>query len=204
MDNPVTGNKVVVPVEIDGFGTQNNIRIDSNAVTSVYGKNNAVSGMLARALDSEYNGNVSVFYWNKNEAVSLLQRAGLQLPSGLPQDGFIHSIRENGSKVNMKFENETESQQFKRWLKGYFNGVDKRILDFVNQHKKGNFERLNLDPVSDRLKEDIRELTGQNLDGYIFAMNSNAVEHIQQRHGKFGAADHSMAHSDDIARALYV
>lgn len=89
-------------------------------------------------------------------------------------------------------------------LKGYFNGVDKRILDFVNQHKKGNFERLNLDPVSDRLKEDIRELTGQNLDGYIFAMNSNAVEHIQQRHGKFGAADHSMAHSDDIARALYV
>ena len=57
-----------------------------------------------------------MFYWNKKEAVALAQRAGLQLPGGLPKDGFIHSIRESGSKVNTKLENVTHSQQFKRWF----------------------------------------------------------------------------------------
>lgn len=107
MDNPVTGNEVVVPVEIDGFGTQNNIRIDSNALTSVYGRKNALL-KLKEAIENDSVNDCRLFYWNKNEAVSLLQKAGLQLPSGLPQDGFIHSIRENGSKANMKFENETD------------------------------------------------------------------------------------------------
>ena len=31
-------------------------------------------------------------------------------------DGSIHSIRENASPVKPKFENVTESQQFKRWF----------------------------------------------------------------------------------------
>ena len=115
MDKPNTGNKVVVPVEVDGFGRQNNIRIDSNALTSVYGRKNALV-QLKEAIENDSADDCRLFYWNKNEAVSLLQRAGLQLPSGLPQDGSVHSIRENGSKVNMKFENETESQQFKRWF----------------------------------------------------------------------------------------
>ena len=56
-----------------------------------------------------------MLYINKKEALSLLQGAGLQLPSGLmPRDGFIHSIREKASPVKPKFENITESQQFKR------------------------------------------------------------------------------------------
>lgn len=57
-----------------------------------------------------------MFYWDKKEALSLLQTAGLQLPGNLPQDGFAHSIRENGSKVKHKFENVTKTQQFKRWF----------------------------------------------------------------------------------------
>ena len=39
-----------------------------------------------------------------------------QLPNHLPKDGFIHSIRENGSNINPKFENVTQTQQFKRWF----------------------------------------------------------------------------------------
>ena len=38
------------------------------------------------------------------------------MPNGLPQDGFIHSIRDKGSKVKWKFNNVTETQQFKRWF----------------------------------------------------------------------------------------
>ncbi|MBE7062485.1 MAG: hypothetical protein E7390_01675 [Ruminococcaceae bacterium] len=110
------GKNVVAPVEINGHARQNNIRIDSNAIASVFGKGNAITKLLADALNDEAKGNISVFYWNKKEALSLLQRAGLQLSGGLPQDGFIHSITENGSPVKPRLKNITESQQFKRWF----------------------------------------------------------------------------------------
>lgn len=110
------GNNIVAPVEIDGFGTQNSISIDSNAVTSVFGKSNAVTKLLNDAIISEINGNTSVFYLNKKEAASLMQAPGLQLPNHLPDNGFVHSITDTGSNVKKKFENVTQTQQFKRWF----------------------------------------------------------------------------------------
>ncbi len=68
--------------------------------------------MTDSALSEEAKGNISVYYRNKKEALALLQRAGLQRPGGLPKGGFIHSIRENGSKVKPKFEDVTKTQQF--------------------------------------------------------------------------------------------
>lgn len=109
--------QTVAPVLIDGFGKQNGIIIDSNAITSVFGKTNSVSKLLYDAINEESNGKFSVLYWDKKEAISLLQRAGLQLPGTLmPHDGFIHSIRESSSPVKMKFGSVTETQQFKRWF----------------------------------------------------------------------------------------
>ncbi len=125
------GNSVVVPIEIDGVGTQNNIRIDSNAIASIFGKSNAITKLLADALNDEVNGNTSMFYWNKKEALSLLQRPGLQLPNRLPQDGFIHSITEKGSTVKRKFNNVTETQQFKRWF-GDWQKNPKKASKIVN------------------------------------------------------------------------
>ena len=116
----VNGKQVVVPMEIDGHARLNSIRIDSNAIVSVYGKNTALQQLRSAILD-ELNGKTSLFYWNKKEAVALAQRAGLQLPSGLPKDGSMHSIRESGSKVNTKLENVTHSQQFKRWFGDWVN-----------------------------------------------------------------------------------
>lgn len=111
------GKQTVAPVLIDGFGKSNGIIIDSNAITSIFGKTNAVSKLLFDAVNDESKGKFSLLYWNKKEATSLLHRAGLQLPGTLiPHDGFIHSIRENASPVKPKFENIAESQQFKRWL----------------------------------------------------------------------------------------
>ena len=160
MDKPNTGNKVVVPVEVDGFGRQNNIRIDSNALTSVYGRKNALV-QLKEAIENDSADDCRLFYWNKNEAVSLLQRAGLQLPSGLPQDGFVHSIRENGSKVNMKFENETESQQFKRWF-GDWKKNPNRASKVVN---------------ADGTPKVVHSVKAPGAEGYIFSdVNQNSVE----------------------------
>lgn len=110
------GKSVVAAVQVDGYGTQNNLRIDSNAIASVFGKSNAITKLLTESLNDEANKKTSMFYWNKKEALSLLQRPGLQLPNRLPQDGFVHSIREKGANVNIKFKNVTETQQFKRWF----------------------------------------------------------------------------------------
>ena len=72
---------------------------------------------LGNAIKAEQNGSVALFYINKNKAAGLLQKTGPQLPGILfPNNGFIHSIREPGSKVKPKFENVTQSQQFKRWF----------------------------------------------------------------------------------------
>ncbi len=109
------GKTVIAPFEIDGQGINNTKRIDSNSITSVFGKGN-IAKQLADALNAEANGGIEMFYWNKKEALSLLQGKGLQLPSSLPQDGFIHSIREKGANVNIKFKNNTQTQQFKRWF----------------------------------------------------------------------------------------
>lgn len=116
LDFTVNGKQAIAPVEIDGFGTQNNISIDSNSITSLFGKGNSVKRLLNKALNDEIAGQKTLFYWNKKEAENLLRAEGLQLPSHSVQDGFIHSIRENGSPVNPKFENVTETQQFKRWF----------------------------------------------------------------------------------------
>ena len=50
-----------------GFGFQNNIRIDSNAITSVYGKGSAIN-QLYQAAQDEANGKFSLLYVNKKEA----------------------------------------------------------------------------------------------------------------------------------------
>lgn len=113
------GKQVVVPVAIDGYGTLNWVQIDSNAVTSVYGKNFSISKVLKNALEDEANGNTfSVYYVNKEKAARLFEVARVPMPK-VPQsspDGFVHSIREAGSPVNPKLENVTQTQQFKRWF----------------------------------------------------------------------------------------
>ncbi len=95
------GKPVVAPIVIDGFGRQNSIRIDSNAITSLHGRDNAITRLLNDAIQAEQEGKVGIFYINKKKTAALLQRAGLQLPGGLfPDSGLIHSIREEGSPVN--------------------------------------------------------------------------------------------------------
>ena len=84
-------------------------------MTTLFAKSNALT-QLNKAINNTVNGGVELFYWDKKEALSLLQNKGLQLSKTLPQDGFVRSIRDNGSKVKTKFKNITESQQFKRWF----------------------------------------------------------------------------------------
>ncbi|MDD6763439.1 MAG: hypothetical protein PUD92_07425 [Clostridiales bacterium] len=117
LDFQHNGKTVVAPVEIDGYGRQNNIIIDSNAITSIFGKGNAVTKQLNDAITEHLNGGIGVYYIDTKKAAALLQKAGLQLPGVLfRNNGYIHSITDPGSNVKPQLKNITYAQQFKRWF----------------------------------------------------------------------------------------
>lgn len=112
------GKQVVVPVAVGGFGYQNGIRIDSNAVTSAYGKNSSISRTLYDAIAAENSGDFRLYYLDKQKATALLQGAKVPMPKmpATHNGGYIHSLADAGSPVKLKISSVTESQQFKRWF----------------------------------------------------------------------------------------
>lgn len=109
------GKQVISAVYVDGAGTYNGKVIDSNAVTTIHGRNNAVR-MLAQAIRLETQGATAVYWLDKKRSQSLLQGSSSQLTTPLIHDGLYHSIRESSASVNGKIENVTQSLQFKRWF----------------------------------------------------------------------------------------
>nr|DAJ14108.1 MAG TPA: chromosome segregation protein [Podoviridae sp. ctJ6o53] len=126
------GNKpMFVAVEIEGYGTMNGERIDSNAITSIHTRTNAAK-LLADAITNDSDTAIRLFYLNKKSATALFNASGVQFPGGKTvTDGYIHSIRDAGSFVNTKFENVTQTQQFKRWF-GDWQKNPKRASKVVN------------------------------------------------------------------------
>lgn len=122
----------IAAVEIDGTGLSNGYTIDANAITSAHSRDNALSNLLKNAVASELAGKNSIYYWQKNKAIQRLNDIGVQFPgSSSIADGYIHSIRDAGSFVNTKFENVTQTQQFKRWF-GDWQKNPKRASKVVN------------------------------------------------------------------------
>lgn len=112
------GKQVIVPIMVDGFGRQNGSRIDSNAITSIYGKDYSISNSLYNAIVRENNKQFSLFYLDQNKATALLQGAKVLMPKmpATHDGGYIHSITEPGSPVKAKFSGQTETIQFKDWF----------------------------------------------------------------------------------------
>jgi hypothetical protein len=101
----------------------------------------SAQGYINNAINNTVNGVVELFYWNKKEAITLLQNNGLQLSKTLPQDGFVHSIHDNGSNVKTKIKNIMETRQFKNWFGDWQNNPKKasiicseRYLGYVNTY----------------------------------------------------------------------
>ena len=126
------GNKpMFAAVEIEGYGIMNGKRIDSNAITSIHTRANAAK-LLADAITNDSDTAIRLFYLNKKSATALFNASGVQFPGGKTvTDGYIHSIRDVGSFVNTKFENVTQTQQFKRWF-GDWQKDPKRASKVVN------------------------------------------------------------------------
>lgn len=123
---------VIIPVYVDGFGRQNSVVIDSNAITSIYGRKNAITKLLTNAIEAHNNGETTLFYLDKTKATALYQVARVTMPK-MPDanNGFVASIRDAGSNVKPKLQNVTESQQFKRWF-GDWQNHPERASKVVN------------------------------------------------------------------------
>ena len=112
------GKQIIAAVYIDGSGTQNGVRIDSNAVTTMHKRDNAVN-LLVDAINAETSGSIGVYYLDENKTTRILQYQGLQLPSTLKRPGgYIHSITDPASPVKPQLTSQLETKQFKLWFKG--------------------------------------------------------------------------------------
>lgn len=90
-------------------------------------------------------------------------------------------------------------------IEAYKNSVDDNLVQFYqyakNDQKAGKYT---LNKVSERAADDIRNLTGQDVDGFKTTLDARQAWHINNDHGVNGKADHSMANDTDVARMQYV
>lgn len=90
-------------------------------------------------------------------------------------------------------------------IKEYISSADKSVEDFINAFNTNKrFDRHKISNVTENQVADIKRLIGIDVSGYTNSINTNAIRHIEKRHGKNGIADSSMSNILDIARIGYV
>ncbi len=90
-------------------------------------------------------------------------------------------------------------------IKEYISSADKSVEDFINAFDTNKrFARHKISNVTENQAADIKRLLGIDVSGYTNSINTNAIRHIEKRHGENGIADSSMSNILDIARIGYV
>lgn len=125
-----TGASVIVPVQMSGVGRvgtdRGTDRVDAHIVLTMFGKKNAWKQLVRNAVKEEASGGVGIFYADKNEAKTILNRLAhdapgigrseLQSLSGSISKGTVHSIADDGSPVNRGIVSQTATRQFKNFF----------------------------------------------------------------------------------------
>jgi len=91
----------------------------------------------------------------------------------------------------------------------YEMAVDPGLVEFIEMVRsvpKDEANKLNykISEIGDKQREGIESITGETLNAKFNVINGSGINHIDNRHGKDGSADHSMANIEDIARIAYV
>lgn len=90
-------------------------------------------------------------------------------------------------------------------INDYKQSVDPGMVEFIENTRKGNYTApYVVAETSDRMRSAMQELTGMDTVGNVIVLDDNGVRHIDNRHGTDGAADKTMAKTEDMARAGYV
>lgn len=87
-------HNLIAPIDVDTTGMYNNVQIDANQISTIFGKNN-----FSNFIDKLTSNDILLI--DKEKAVELYKVQGRQLPNQLNNlNGFIHSVRKSNQKVN--------------------------------------------------------------------------------------------------------
>lgn len=116
------------------------------------------------------------------------EASGIVNETAVNDDPAVHTAAQNAS------------------IEEYKNSVDPGLAEYVDRVRAGEkLEPYVVAETGDRMRSAMMELTGLEKVGDRTLMDSNAVQHITNRHaGGNGSADGTMKESADVARAAYV
>lgn len=90
-------------------------------------------------------------------------------------------------------------------IEEYKNSSNDNLLSFYQRAKYNqNAGQFNFGTVTSETANDIRELTGNDVEGFAVKLDARQAWHINNDHGANGKADRSMADDNDVARMEYV
>lgn len=104
----------------------------------------------------------------------------------------------------------THTPQEMRVIEAYKESVDNNLKGFIERVrglKDNGFRskiRMEIETQTDNAARAASALTGVDTSGYSNIIKGNAVQHIDNRHGANGIADHSMQNIDDFSRIGFV
>lgn len=139
-----------------------------------------------------------------------------QTTQGTAERGAGDVITGNETNKNVPAYTETENTavndnpavhtpQEQAVIEAYKDSVDENLVQFYqyakNDQRAGKYT---LNKVSERAADDIRNLTGQDVDGFKTTLDARQAWHINNDHGANGKSDQSMANDTDVARMQYV
>lgn len=97
------------------------------------------------------------------------------------------------ARIKAEYEASTNAKLVE-WARPYFEGTK----------KPNSKDRYIVCPVSDRVAQDIFELTGSDVRGFNHVFQSDVIKHICNEHGNNGKSDHSVSDIAHIGRVAYV
>lgn len=148
--------------------------------------------------------------------VQAANQTAQQTTQPAPERGAEGVITGNEANKNVPAYTETESTavndnpavhtpQEQAVIEAYKDSVDENLAQFYqyakNDQRAGKYT---LNKVSERAADDIRNLTGQDVDGFKTTLDARQAWHINNDHGANGKSDQSMANDTDVARMQYV
>lgn len=144
------GTPIMCAININGVGNYNNIEVETNLISSVYGKNSGLTSFIERAVNEN-----RLIFWNKKMSLELFNTPGLQLPNNIKQvdsNTIIHQISKK-STDNLKFSIEEDFNN-ENEVKEYY---DKAISESYAKYKE-------VDPFRFRINEKQRDAFQKYLD----------------------------------------
>lgn len=118
----------------------------------------------------------------------------------------IRRAKDNGIELPLNADGSSDDMTLQKLYKEEKQHA-KALSDFIKRVKSGETkagETFELGEITSRARKDIEQLTGQKSGATKHVIDTDAVRHIELRHGKDGRADSSMSTLSDYENIMKV